>query len=164
MPLSLPFSIRYFSASLLLDNAVAQNLSYFLHTSEHGNLGMMWASLRQVGYYVRGFWQQRTIKVGGISLSLNRGRKSWLNTPSWPIESLTSLLCDLHPPLPGTNAPSANVTVAFHKAYVGVVVMNQLNCHAILGSFRGKIKKESLWRKPRAGQRPLSLLQSYPPS
>lgn len=135
---------------------LAQNLSHVLQTSKYGKLGMTWVSLRQVGDCVRGFWQQRTIEVGCISHSLRRGRKSWLNTTSWHAASLTSLLCDLHSPPSGTNAPSANVTVAFHEAYVGVVVMNQLNCHDILGSFRGKRQKENLWRKPRAGQCPLS--------
>lgn len=50
-----------------------------------------------------------------------------------------SALCPfLPPPLPlGTNAPSANVTVASHEACIGVVVMKQLNCRASLGSFGG---------------------------
>lgn len=66
------------------------------------------------------------------------------------------------PPPLGKNTPSAHVTAAFHEAYVGVVVMNQLNYHAILGFF-------SVWGEHTFGENHelanvLSLLQSSPPS
>lgn len=130
-----------------------------------GKPGMMPVSLRQAGVILEDSGSRGQERYEASFALQGQGEsRGWIplhdTLGSFPVFFVTFP----PPPPPGTNAPSANVTVAFHEAYVGVVVMNQLNCHAILGSFRGKIKKENLWRKPRAGQRPLSLLQSYPPS
>lgn len=75
-----------------------------------------------------------------------------------------SLPCDFSSPLClKTSALSANVTVAFQKAYLGVVGMNQLNCHASPGSCTVRGLGETFGENHEPAN-VLSLLQTFPPS